>query len=75
MESRYGWSLVALGGLMGCVAVGWVFDRFGTYAWLFMGSAAVALGAVAIAFAFPPVPRARAAGLAENPINPREEPA
>jgi MFS family permease len=53
--------LSCLGMSMGPLIGGWVFDRFGTYAWLFMGSAAVALGAVAIAFAFPPLPRAGAA--------------
>ena len=49
--------LSCLGMSLGPLAGGWVFDRFGTYAWLFMGSAAVALGAVAIALAFPPAPR------------------
>jgi hypothetical protein len=34
-----------------------VFDAYANYAWLFIGSFAVALGAVAIAFAFPPLPR------------------
>lgn len=35
---------------MTCIA----FDAFGTYTWLYVGSFAVGLGAVAIAFAFPP---------------------
>jgi predicted MFS family arabinose efflux permease len=46
---------MALGPLLG----GWVFDRFGQYTWLYVGSFAVGLGAVAIAFAFPPIPRQR----------------
>lgn len=51
--------LSCIGMSLGPLAGGWVFDSFGSYAWLFMGSAAVALGAVAIALAFPPLPRAR----------------
>ena len=43
---------MALGPLLG----GWVFDHFGQYTWLYIGSAAVGFGAVAIAFAFPPLP-------------------
>lgn len=49
--------LSCLGMSFGPLAGGWIFDRFGTYAWLFMGSALVALGAVAIALAFPPARR------------------
>jgi hypothetical protein len=33
---------------------GWIFDTFGGYAWLYIGSFAVGLGAAAIALAFPP---------------------
>jgi MFS family permease len=44
---------MALGPLLG----GWIFDRFGQYTWLYVGSFAVGLGAVAIALAFPPIPR------------------
>jgi MFS family permease len=48
-------SLVAsLGMALGPLAGGWIFDAFGTYTWLYVGSFAVGLGAVAIAFAFPP---------------------
>jgi MFS family permease len=35
---------------------GWLFDDFGDYAWLYLGSAAVGLGALAIALFFPPLP-------------------
>ena len=51
-------SLVSsLGMALGPLAGGWIFDRFGQYTWLYVGSAAVGLGAVAIAFFFPPIPR------------------
>jgi MFS family permease len=46
---------MAAGPLVG----GWLFDTYGAYAWLFIGSFAVGLGAVAIALAFPPTPRAQ----------------
>ena len=41
---------------------GWLFDAVGSYAWMFIGSAAIGLGAVAIAFSFRP-PRALGAPL------------
>ena len=40
----------------GPLAGGWVFDSFDAYSWLFIGSSAVGLGAVAVALAFPPLP-------------------
>jgi MFS family permease len=43
---------MALGPALG----GWVFDHFGSYGWLYIGSFAVGLGAAAIALAFPPLP-------------------
>jgi MFS family permease len=46
--------------IMGPVVGGWIFDSFDAYSWLFLGSAAVGLGAVAVALAFPPL-RARQA--------------
>jgi len=45
--------LSSLGMSLGPVAGGWVFDNFGTYAWLYVGSAAVAVGAVMLALLFP----------------------
>ena len=42
---------------VGPLGGGWIFDRFGGYAWLYIGSFALGMGAVAIAFAFPPFPR------------------
>jgi MFS family permease len=46
--------LSSIGMAFGPLAGGWVFDTFGAYAWLFIGSFAVGLGAVAVALAFPP---------------------
>jgi MFS family permease len=51
-----------LGMALGPVAGGWVYDAFGSYAWLFIGSFGIGLGAVAIAFAFRP-PRQHPAAL------------
>ena len=51
--------LSSLGMALGPLAGGWVFDTFDSYAWMFIGSFAVGLGAVAVALLFPPVPRAR----------------
>jgi hypothetical protein len=45
---------MALGPLGG----GWIFDTFGQYTWLYVGSFALGLGAVAIALFFPPLRRA-----------------
>src|SRR5881628_434921 len=41
-----------LGMALGPWAGGWLYDAFGSYAWLFIGSAAIGLGAVAIALTF-----------------------
>jgi MFS family permease len=45
--------LSSLGMSIGPVAGGWVFDSFGNYAWLYVSSAAVAVGAVLLALLFP----------------------
>jgi len=45
-----------LGMASGPLAGGWVFDTFNGYAWLYIGSCAIGLGAAAIALAFPPLP-------------------
>ena len=61
-------SLAATFGMaMGPWLGGWVYDALGSYAWLFVGSSAIGLGAVAIAFTFRP-PRALGAPL----LTPRE---
>jgi predicted MFS family arabinose efflux permease len=49
--------LSSIGMAVGPLAGGWIFDTFDAYSWLFVGSFAVGLGAVAVAMAFPPVPR------------------
>lgn len=46
---------MATGPLMG----GWLYDRFGSYTWLYVGSMAVGLAAAAIAMLFPTVPAER----------------
>ena len=45
--------LSSLGMALGPVAGGWVFDTHGSYAWLYIASSAVAVGAVALALTFP----------------------
>jgi MFS family permease len=50
-----------LGMALGPWAGGWLYDSFGSYFWLFVGSAGIGLGAVAIAFAFRPPQPLRAA--------------
>jgi hypothetical protein len=70
MSAETGWSRAGISAAMtldfltmGAAGVGWgaASDRFGTgfsgYAWLYWGSFAVGLGAVAIAQVLPPVPR------------------
>jgi MFS family permease len=48
-----------LGMALGPWAGGWLYDALGSYGWMFVGSSAIGLGAVAIALTFRP-PRARA---------------
>jgi MFS family permease len=43
-----------LGMAVGPWAGGWLYDALGSYAWMFIGSSAIGLGAVAIAFTFRP---------------------
>lgn len=47
----------SLGMALGPALGGWIFDSFGRYTWMYVGSAAIGLGAVAIALAFPPFPK------------------
>jgi MFS family permease len=49
----------SLGMALGPALGGWIFDRFGGYGWLYIGSLAIGLGATSIAMAFPPFPSAR----------------
>jgi MFS family permease len=50
--------VASLGMALGPLGGGWIFDRFGAYTWLYIGSFGLGLGAVAIALAFPPLRRA-----------------
>ena len=47
-------SAATLGMALGPVAGGWLYDESGSYAWLFVGSFGIGLGATAIALAFRP---------------------
>ena len=47
----------SLGMAFGPLAGGWIFDTFNAYTWLYLGSFSVALGAVAMALAFPRLAR------------------
>jgi MFS family permease len=49
--------LSSLGMAIGPLAGGWIFDTFNGYGWLYLGAFALALGAVAVALAFPPLQR------------------
>jgi MFS family permease len=46
----------SLGMALGPAIGGWIFDHFGSYGWLYIGSFAVGIGATAIALLFPPFP-------------------
>ncbi|MEJ0016593.1 MAG: MFS transporter [Acetobacteraceae bacterium] len=49
--------IATLGMALGPLAGGWLFDSFGSYVWLYLGSFGIALGAVAIAVTFRPPQR------------------
>lgn len=48
--------LSSLGMALGPVIGGWIYDHFGSYTWMYIGSLAIGLGAAAIAMAFPRQP-------------------
>ncbi|HZY17849.1 MAG TPA: MFS transporter [Ramlibacter sp.] len=50
--------LSSLGMALGPFLGGWLYDRFGTYAWLYIGSMVVGLAAAGIAMLFPRTPGA-----------------
>ncbi|BAV99823.1 MFS transporter [Lysobacter enzymogenes] len=50
--------LSSLGMALGPVIGGWLYDRYGSYTWLYIGSMMAGLAAAAIALAFPRAPRA-----------------
>ncbi len=56
-------TVATLGMALGPVAGGWLYDGLGSYAWLFIASSAIGLGAVAVAITFRP-PRGTAVVLA-----------
>ena len=47
-------TVATLGMALGPVAGGWLYDAFGGYAWMFLGSFGIGLGAVVIAVTFRP---------------------
>ena len=49
-------AFASLGMSLGPAVGGWIFDTFGTYGWLYLGSLAMGLAAAGIALAFPPLP-------------------
>jgi MFS family permease len=51
--------LSSIGMAIGPVGGGWVYDTFGSYGWLYVGSGLLAFGAVAISLVFPPLPGER----------------
>jgi len=53
---------------LGPVVGGWLYDAFGSYFWMFVGSVGIGLGAVAIAFTFRP-PQALGAPLPARPAS------
>ncbi|SDX76153.1 MFS transporter [Lysobacter enzymogenes] len=55
--------LSSLGMALGPVIGGWLYDRYGSYTWLYVGSMMAGLAAAAIALAFPRAPRAGGGGL------------
>jgi MFS family permease len=56
----------SFGMALGPAVGGWLFDRFGSYTWLYVGSLAVGLGAAAIALTFPQPRSARAGVVAQT---------
>jgi MFS family permease len=51
--------LSSIGMALGPLGGGWIYDTFGNYAWLYVGSAGIAVAAVLIALAFPPLSAGR----------------
>jgi MFS family permease len=56
--------LSAIGMAIGPVGGGWIYDTFGSYGWMYIGSGLLAFGAVAISLAFPMLPGERRAAAA-----------
>ncbi len=54
----------SLGMALGQLAGGWIYDAYATYAWLYLGSFGIGLGAFLIALTFRPFPKAEPAAVA-----------
>lgn len=54
--------LSSLGMALGPLLGGWLYDRFGSYTWLYIGSMAIGLAAAAIALLFPAKQRSKGRG-------------
>jgi MFS family permease len=57
----------SLGMALGPLAGGWIYDAYATYAWLYLGSFGIGLGAFLIALTFRPFPRIEPAPAAAHP--------
>jgi MFS family permease len=53
----------SLGMALGPLAGGWIYDAFATYAWLYLGSFGIGLGAFLIALTFRPFPKIEPAAI------------
>lgn len=56
--------LSGLGMALGPLAGGWLYDRFGSYTWLYIGSMMLGLAAASVALLFPARRRSGDRGLA-----------
>jgi MFS family permease len=56
---------VSFGMALGPLAGGWIYDAFATYAWLYLGSFGIGLGAFLIALTFKPFPKIEPAPAAQ----------
>ena len=61
----------SLGMSLGPLAGGWLYDRYGSYAWMYIGSLAVGLGAAAMALLFPRPVRLAPGGALVPALTPR----
>jgi MFS family permease len=55
----------SLGMALGPLAGGWIYDVYATYAWLYLGSFGIGLGAFLIALTFKPFPKIEPAAIAQ----------
>jgi MFS family permease len=57
----------SLGMALGPLAGGWIYDAYATYAWLYLGSFGIGLGAFLIALTFRPFPKLEPSAAAAQP--------